>query len=174
MWNSPLSPSPAGFPPATLTPVGYAAIRWEQRQKKKDKLLGTENLLRKVARLIIGGSSRTRADWLACTTTTITARDTSSRLISNCRDAQLGYRGTTCLAFASALEASSCESFPPLWNLEANFSGDVGWVPDLSLGGDRPASPSVLFVAGLPGEDGRSAMFRSVWSTTLDLECFIW
>ncbi|KFA54505.1 hypothetical protein S40293_09963, partial [Stachybotrys chartarum IBT 40293] len=33
-------------------------------------------------------------------------------------------------------------------------SGDVGWVPDLSLGGDRPASPSVLFGADLSAEEG--------------------
>ncbi|EEU47549.1 uncharacterized protein NECHADRAFT_78084 [Fusarium vanettenii 77-13-4] len=76
-------------------------------------------------------------------------KDTFSRTLKIFQEAKLRYYGTS-LALALAFKESSYESFPPLWNLVANFSGDIGWVPDLSLGGDRPASPSVLFVAGLP------------------------
>ena len=52
-----------------------------------------------------------------------------------------------------------------------SLSGDVGWVPDLSLPGDKPASPSVLFGAGL---SLRTARFLNVWIAPLDLEYFNW
>jgi len=50
-----------------------------------------------------------------------------------------------------------------------SFSGDVGWVPDLWLGGDRPASLSVLFGADLSAEVGRTASFLNVRTAPLDL-----
>jgi hypothetical protein len=49
----------------------------------------------------------------------------------------------------------------------------VGWVPDLSLAGDKPASPSVRFRAGLSAEEERTASFLNVWIALLDLEFFI-
>jgi hypothetical protein len=35
-----------------------------------------------------------------------------------------------------------------------------------------PASPSVLFGAGLPAEEGRTERFLNVWVAFLDLEYF--
>lgn len=47
-----------------------------------------------------------------------------------------------------------------------SLSGDVGRVPDLSLPGDKPASPSVLFGADL---SERTVRFLSIWMAPLDL-----
>jgi hypothetical protein len=53
-----------------------------------------------------------------------------------------------------------------------SLSGYVGWVLDLSLAGDRPASPSLLFEADLSAGEGRTARSLNVWITPLDLEYF--
>ena len=50
----------------------------------------------------------------------------------------------------------------------------MGWAPDLLAGGERLASPSVLFEADLPAEGGPAARVLNDRIAFLDLEFFDW